>query len=61
MTDEQLIRQLEQALAALKAGDESALDRLSALVGDIVGGDRITIGASAVRPLWQLAVTSAFR
>jgi hypothetical protein len=40
MADEQLIQQLEATLASLKAGDESAKDRLA----NLVGGDAITVG-----------------
>jgi formylglycine-generating enzyme required for sulfatase activity len=40
MVDEQLIRDIEQALNALKAGDDSAADRLAT----IFGGNRITAG-----------------
>lgn len=41
MSDEHLIRQIEQVLADLKTGDKSALDRLTAILTD---GDRITVG-----------------
>ena len=46
MTDPELIRQIETALDALKAGDESALDRLFALikVGNIEHSQGIAIG-----------------
>ncbi len=52
MTDEQLIEQIEPALAALKAGDGTALDRLRDLlnqpdisVGDITGSTAVAIGS----------------
>ena len=52
MTDEQLIQQIEAALAALKAGDGTALDRLRDLlnqpdisVGNITGSTAVAIGS----------------
>lgn len=50
MTDENLIQQIEAILNDLKAGDETALDRLSTLlgnrikVGDITGSTAVAIG-----------------
>jgi hypothetical protein len=44
MTDENLIHQTEQTLADLKSGDATALDRLTALLGDIASSDKITVG-----------------
>ena len=44
MTDENPIRKIEQILAALRAGDNSAIERLTAILGDGVGGDKIVGG-----------------
>lgn len=44
MTDENLIPQIEQTLSELKSGDETALDRLTAVLGDLPSGDKITVG-----------------
>ena len=68
MTDEQVIRQIEAALTDLKAGDESAVDRiLRALGAEFVDGDVIAVGDFELLPdearrrkirLWEIVTFS---
>jgi hypothetical protein len=44
MTDETLIHQIEHVLSDLRSGDYIAVDRLTTILGDMVDGDKITVG-----------------
>lgn len=44
MTNDQLIQQVEALLNELKAGNDTAINRLSAIIGDVVGGDKTVVG-----------------